>query len=646
MSKNLSGRSVYPNLVAVIILCSLGIIIYSNTFQSPFQFDDDVFVRNLSLRDLSNIGAIWNYWASRFITFFTFALNYHFGRIDVFGYHLVNLVIHLGSAIAVFWLIRLILSTPAMKGDKLAGHTDLIAFFGALIFVSHPIQTESVTYIFQRSTSLAGFFYLFSLCLYIKSRLLVADGDPLSKWGYSYSSSLLLAVFAMLTKENAVTLPLMIILCEFCFFKTDKRIKWRYVLPFLVILPIIPILLFSTKPVISSDMGRMVAPTTYLDPYYFLTQFRAMITYIRLSFIPINQNLDYDYPLIKTPFDPSALASILALVIILLAAVKLFKKHRLISFSIFWFFLTILPESSLIHLKKDFIFEHWLYLPVFGYSLFIVSAAYYLLGKNSFKLMVSALIAIVACYSVLTYNRNLVWKDELTLWNDAVLKSPNKARPYLNRGNVCAEKGDFYQAISDFNKAIEINPRFAEAYNNRGGVYAKKGNLDQAISDYNRAIEINPDYAEVYSNRGSAYAKKGSLNQAMPDYNKAIEINPDYAEVYYNRGNAYLKEGSFDQAISDYSRAIKIDPQFVEVYYNRGNAYLKKDSLDQAISDFNKAIKIDPGHAKAYSNRGLSYFLKRDYGRAWEDVHKAESLGVTISPKFLEALKRASGRER
>ena len=361
---------------------------------------------------------------------------------------------------------------------------------------------------------------------------MVGEGDPLSKWGPLYLFSWFLGILAMLTKENTITLPLMIILCELCFFKTGRRIKWRYVLPFLVILPIIPILLFSTKSIISGDMGRLAASNAYLDPHYFLTQFRVMITYIRLLFIPVNQNLDYDYPLAKAFFDPPSLASLIALIFIVIAAFKLFKRYRLISFSIFWFLITILPESSLIHLKEDFIYEHWLYLPLFGYGLFLVSALYYLFGKNFLKTMVSVLLVIAACYSILAYNRNLVWKDELTLWNDTVLKSPQKARPYDSRGIAYAEKGNLDQAISDFTRAINIDPRGADAYNNRGGAYVRKGNLDQAISDCNKAIEINPKYADAYSNRGIVYFIKKEYDKSWKDVHKAEElgykVNPQF----------------------------------------------------------------------------------------------------------------------
>ena len=696
-------------LLSAIILCCVGIIIYSNTFHSSFHFDDTGFiVENVSIRYLADLKAIWNYWASRFITFLTFAVNYQINGLNVFGYHLVNLTIHIGSSIGVFWLTLLILSTPNIKDEPISKHSLPIALFTGLIFLSHPIQTESVTYIFQRASCLAGFFYILSVCLYLKSRLLQQENKPSSGW---YILSLVFCLLAMLTKENTLTLPLMIFLCEFCFFK--KR-RYRYTIAFLILLPIVPILLVLTKSVLSRDVETLITHGTYPEFYYFLTQFRIMSTYIRLSFIPIHQNLEYDYPLIKTFFDASALTSILALAIIFISSIKLFNRYRLISFGIFWFFITILPESSLIHVKKDVIFEHWLYLPLVGYSLFLVTTAYQLLGKKGFKSMVIVLLILVACYSSLTYARNFIWKDEITLWNDTVRKSPqaprpyiilglaygdkgdydkaisnynkaiqlipNNAHPYNGRGLAYAAKGDYDQAISDYNKSIRLDPGYAEPYNNRGVSYAAKGDYDKAISDYDKAIQLIPTLAHAYNNRGVAHVVKGNFAQAISDYDKAIKLNPNYAETYSNRGSLYFHEGNYDQAIldfnkaiqinrndleayqirasmytktgkydkaiSDYDKVIQINPDSEKAYYNRGTAYGYKGIYDQAISDFTHAISIKPDYLQAYTNRAVAYYHKRQYERAWEDVRRIISQGGEVNAEFLEALKQASGRER
>ena len=176
----------------------------------------------------------------------------------------------------------------------------------------------------------------------------------------------------------------MILLYEFSFFKTRKDINWKYLVPFLLTLLIIPVTMFFTK---ISNVSRDTAilqkgPQDISPMHYLLTQFRVMVTYIRLVFLPLNQNLDYDYPVSKSIFELPVLISFLFLITILFCAKRLFSKYRLVSFSIFWFFLTLLPESSLLPIK-DVIFEHRLYLPLVGYSIFLVSGIYYILGKNS-----------------------------------------------------------------------------------------------------------------------------------------------------------------------------------------------------------------------------------------------------------------------
>ena len=562
--ENSSGKSVYPRLLAVIILCCLGIIIYSNTFQNSFQFDDVSYVvKNLNIRNPADLGAIWHNWPTRFITFLSFALNYHFGRLDLLGYHLVNLIIHITTSVLIWWLIHLTFSTAVMRKDKISSHSDLIALLVALIFLCHPIQTESVTYICQRFASLTGLIYLLSLTLYVKSRLSEISGDSISKTRFLYVLSLSFGIVAMFTKEHAFTLPFMVVLYELCFLMKDRRIRWNKILPFLFILSIIPILLITTKPPTFVDIERM-SEQPVAGRYYLLTQLRVMVTYIRLLFIPLNQNLDYDYPVSRSLAEPATLASAILLVAILVFAIRNLSRYRLISFGIFWFFLTLLPESSVVPLG-DLIFEHRLYLPSVGYSLFLVSAAYYLIGKKSLRSMTAILLMVVTFYSILTYSRNFVWREPFTLWNDAVLKSPQKARSYYGRGNAYFDKGNISQAISDYAKAIEINPEYVDAYYNQGNAY--RGNISQAISNYTKVIEIDPNHFLAYNNRAGAYFKKGNLDQAISDCTKAIEINPEYADAYNNRGLAYFIKKEYDKSWKDVHKAeelgYKVNPRFL-----------------------------------------------------------------------------------
>ncbi|MBF0571614.1 MAG: tetratricopeptide repeat protein [Candidatus Omnitrophica bacterium] len=504
---------------------------------------------------------IWHYFHGRFFVFLSLAFNYHFNGLNVFGYHLFNLAVHIITAILVWWLTLLTLSTPAMKEDKIIRHANLIALFAGLVFVSHPLQTEAVTYIWQRAASMAAMFYLASLCLYVKSRLLQAEGYNSQLGRFYYPAALITAVVAMFTKENTVTLPLIILLYECSFLNTKDRLNWRCLAPFLLTIFIVPVtFLFIKSQVFQSMHGDLRAHGGVITPmHYFLTQFRTMVTYMRLVFIPINQNLDYDYPVFKNIFQLPVLISLLFLTAIFYWAKRLFLRYRLLSFSIFWFFLTLtIPESSF-WAMGDIILEHRLYLPLVGYSIFLVSGGYYLWGKNSIKAMVIVLTVIIGCNAVLTYQRNKIWKDEIALWNDVVQKSPHKARPYCNRASAYSSAGNFAQALVDYNKAIEIDPQYLQIYNILSNFYFYQGNFAQAILINSKIIDINPNIAEIYNNRGYVYKIKGDFALALLDYNKAIKIDPDDSIAYYNRAQIYYQLKKYDKAWSDVHKAKELE---------------------------------------------------------------------------------------
>ena len=139
------------SLIAIVLICLVGIIAYSNSFECSFHFDDTPFIEhNTAIRSLSDVKAWWEFYSSRPIGFLSFALNYHFHRLDVWGYHLVNLAVHIVNAVLVWWLVMLTMATPVMRGQPISRHKGAMALFTALLFVSHPLATQSVTYIVQR----------------------------------------------------------------------------------------------------------------------------------------------------------------------------------------------------------------------------------------------------------------------------------------------------------------------------------------------------------------------------------------------------------------------------------------------------------------------------------------------------------------
>jgi len=583
-------------------------IAYSNSFDCSFHFDDvPTIENNIAIRNLSNVKAWWGFYPSRPIGYLSFALDYHFHRLDVWGYHLVNLAIHVVNSILVWWLVTLTMATPAMRAQPIARHKGAMALFTALLFVSHPLATQSVTYIVQRLTSLATLFYLLSLALYIKGRL--GEDNKDTRVFFSYAGSMLCAVLGMLTKEIVFTLPFTLVLYEFSFIKTDT---WKIDIRDKGIqIPIIVLGIFVALFFLNFSFGIFnPIPPLLIQGYdypitaweYLLTQFSVILTYIRLFIVPINQNLDYDYPISHSLFEWHTLFGLLSLAGIFVVGLLLFRRYRLIAFGIFWFFLTLSVESSIIPISQNVIFEHRTYLPSFGFFLVLTGIAYYFLWDRYRQVGWAVLILMILTNTVLTYERNKVWRSDYTLWGDCLKKSPSKPRPLSNYGKALADAGDASEALMYYNRAIELNPSFYAAYYNRGNAKLNLGDYGGAVADYQETLRINPYDFDAYYNSGIALARQGKLAEAIARLKEAIRLKPDSATYHNYIGYILALQDKEEEAIIHFREAIRLKPDLAEAYNNLGNALLYQRKLEEAIERFREALRINPNFKLAEDN--------------------------------------------
>ena len=564
-----AGRLTVMLHLAIILV--LGTVIYSNSFDCTFHFDDIIsIVNNDAIKDVSDINTIWKSNSRRFIAYLSLAINHHFGALNVWGYHFFNLMIHLTTSLLVYWLMFMTLKTPNIKNLIPVKDQQWIALVVALIFVSHPLATQSVTYIIQRTASMVTLFYLFAIILYLKGRL--NQGSTSLSIGY-FITALIAAIFALFTKENAFTIPLVILLVEISLFKRDKIVanfsKPRIILGCIVFLNFL-LLLFSR---VSSSFFETIPPSfghTYtVTPWnYLLTQFSVIAKYIQLLCFPFNLNFDYDYAISNSLMEPRTFLSLGFLLALVGLSIYLFKKQKLISFGIMWFFITISIESSFIPLA-DLIFEHRTYLPSVGFFMILTIGIYQLIWQKNKKIALGLIFLIIGTNSFATYQRNKVWKNEGTLWNDVIAKSPNKARPYLCRGNYYKNLKRNKEALSDFTKSISLNPAYIEPYNNKGTTLYNEGLLTEALSYLNYAIKNSPDYTEAYINKGIVLATQKKYSKALENFNRAIEIEPNNADIYINRSLTYLNMGDKNKSCLDISTAIKLKhPEAQNIYNN------------------------------------------------------------------------------
>jgi tetratricopeptide (TPR) repeat protein len=387
---------------------------------------------------------------------------------------------------------------------------------------------------------------------------------------------------------------------------------------------------------------------TITRPEYLMTQFRVLVTYIRLLFIPYNQNMDYEFAISHTLFDIPTLGSLLILIGIVIGGVFLFKKYRLLSFGIFWFFLTQSIESSIFPIT-DIIFEHRLYLSMFGFVLFFVSLFYYfVIQKKSHRFVVSVLLLIIAAYSYAAYTRNKIWETNFSLFSDVIAKSPHKARPYYGRAKIYNDLKQYPEAITDCNKALENDPRCAEAYNNRGMALAllNRNNFPKAFADFDSALSIQPLYPDAMQNLANMLFMVGNYDSAIVKFYNFIQAFPNAVGGYNGLGASYMNKNMLDSAIVNFDKGIKLTTENAQLYFNRGLAYLKKNQFNSAMLDFNNSLTIDPNNGEVYYNRALAYRSLAMPTQAWQDIQTAIAKGYKIPQWIVDQLKRELSNQK
>ncbi|MCL4455823.1 MAG: tetratricopeptide repeat protein [Nitrospirae bacterium] len=660
-------------LIHAIVVMIIGIAVYSNTLYSPFMFDDEAnIIENPIIKDFvyfkdntkvygsTALSGIKDFFRSRYVGYLSFAINYRLHGLDVLGYHVVNIAIHIINALFVYWLIMLSSKTPFLKSSifdvnnnrKLGG---IIALFSSLLFVAHPIQTQAVTYIVQRFTSLATLFYLFSLILYIRSRL---EESTAKRYGF-YVASLISAVLAMKTKEISFTLPVIVAIYEFMFFEGKLKKRLFYLIPIILTMLIIPLTFITNNFSGSKNIEEVFKIANISQWDYLFTQFRVIVTYIRLMFPPVIQNLDYDYPVYHSFFELPVFLSFVLLLSILGLGIYLFYRSRLashvlrlIAFGIFWFFITLSVESTIIP-RPDVIFEQRMYLPSIGFLMAAVTALmmtriplqskFAVLGKA----VMPTVAAIVFIFAGGAYARNTIWQDEIKLWENVVRKSYGNARPHTNLGKSYLIKGRIEEAIREFKIALQINPDMQEAHLNLGLAYIRQGFFDKAIEEFLLVLKRNPYYHKAHINIGIAYFELNRFDDAARSFKNATKINPDLAKGYYNLGLTYEKQGNTDSAIKEYKIAMKLDPDMIIMYNNLGVNYFQEGKLDDAIRSYQILIELRPDFVQAHYNLGLAYKGQKRYDEAIQEFEAALKLkpdDVTMKNigTYLNELKKLS----
>lgn len=641
----------HPLFIALLIsiMLAVGVMVYSNTFDSPFLFDDELFIvidpaihmTELSWHSLKT-AAFEGSPAHRYLPNISWALNFYFDRLNPFGYHLVNLIIHLLSGIFLFFFIKNILQVGS--DDSRDAHPDLIAFFTALLWIVQPVGTQAVTYICQRMASMVAFFYILSLFFYARGRMArrQAPIDWLKPCLY-FSGCILSLLCALGAKENAGTLPLVILLYEWFFFQelkldwSRRQITWFSL--FIIVFGSVILYFLGENPIHRILASYNIRDFSLMERV--MTEWRVIIYYISLFLWspPGRLNLDHDYPLSISLIDPpTTIIAFAAILGLLMLAVYSAEKDRLVAFCILWFFITQATESSIIGI--ELIFEHRTYIPFMMTSLLFVMTVFRLIRNR--PAACSLLVTVAIVFSVWTYQRNQTWQDAVTLSADCVAKSPNKSRAYNNLGKSLLDTGDYAGAIAQLEKAIEIDPFNDYArYNICNALYGQ-GKIGDAILCYNQVIEFNPNFSSAHANLAKALLKQGNTSEAIKSFHRALDLNPEHFETHNNLANALMQNGDFGGAIEHFKIILKKYPDHVESNVNIGAALAKLGQIDAALEHYQTALKSNPNNPEAHNNAGVLLVQKKRFTEALEHFKCA----LALRPDYEKAINNLQKMEQ
>jgi tetratricopeptide (TPR) repeat protein len=552
------GRSL--DVGFLLLATVLGSLLYWKSMGVPWYYDDyNNIVQNELIRDFD--GALHNLFGNRGLAYITFAINYSLGELSVFGYHLANLAVHIIASFIVYLLLH-----------HLYEESPWPAVFGALIFLAHPLQTQAVTYIVQRMASLAALFYLAAVLFYVKARKEYKGRSCFfsQRHVFFYVVALLLGFASALTKENAATLPLALVLVDSALFKGEKFLtkeKIRYLLPFVAI-PVFLVLqqLFlpgSTLEQTQEKIFYLTADDGSISLNFveageiriraLFTQFGILWEYVRLFLLPYGQTLEYGYPLVASVVNLNCLLGLAAILSALVFAFWIRKTNCLITLGIFWFFTTISTEATIVTLDPKY--EHRLYLPMLGLILLVIDPFFrYIRGSIRYPLLIGMLVIL----SYLTFARNALWASPIEFWSDNVRKAPHSYIPKSHLATALADAGRYGEALPLQQEVVNALPN-QKHFNNLGRIYLQLGDTANAKAIFAQLVASKPGESEINLNYSIVLGEAGDFSQALVYGQKAAAAAPNNDRVLTNLGIAYARLGDSDKAEDALRRALALN---------------------------------------------------------------------------------------
>lgn len=612
---------------AFIALFTLLIVIYANSFQGQWVFDDDfnilanenVHLKKLDINSLKQALHDPNGGLYRSLAYLSFGINYYFGGTDVFGYHLVNFAIHYLTASFLFLFIFKTLHLPTLR-DTYAAHAYSIALIATVFWAINPLQVTAVTYIVQRMASLAGLLYLMAMYFYLLGRTSPVLGRQIA----FFSGALLCALLSFASKENAAMLPVCIFLYDLFLIQGVSKACLKKNLSFAAVPLAFLVLLFFWRLDFSAILqGYEGRPFTMSERL--LTQPRIIFFYISQLLYPLESHLmlNHDVPVSTGLFSPiTTIPSILGIAGAILFAVVRSAKYPLLAFSILFFFINHAIEGSFIAL--ELVYEHRNYIPSFFFfvpiAILIIKALQYFSYRKFIKVGIVLLLAVVWIgQGHIVYKRNALFAEPVALWLDNVLKTPGLSRVHASLGDAYYKRGAYERAFESFLKAEELgtfHSIFSEGINlsNIGGYYLHVGgHPEKAHIYFEKAVRKYPEHWRTWHNLALIKVALGRYAEAEALALKLLEKMPNNDYFHYILGLSYLKQNKLERCKETAYFSIKRTPQPQAFFRLLGAAYYYEHDFKAASKYWNQTLQTETKNAEVLLAQVETYHRMGDY---------------------------------
>jgi tetratricopeptide (TPR) repeat protein len=678
----------FANLFPVSLVI-VGALTYANSTAGPFVFDDiPSIVDNRAIRSFWPLTGIFtapdnSIAQGRPLIQLSLTLNYAFGGLSVRGYHIYNIAVHLLATLVLYDLVRRTLMIESLR-ERFGSHAPLLAWVCALLWMLHPIQSESVNYISQRTETTMGLFYLMTLY----SAMRAMEGGQSRPW---YVASVVCCAAGMASKEVMATAPLMVLLYEVTIRKAGvgealRRRRSLY-LGLASTWLILAALLWAYPDIAIGFRGKVSAWT------YLLNQCAVVVDYIRLVFWPHPLALDYGTPRLLEIGD--VLSRALFLLGLFGATVALLIRQPQCGFLLAWFFIVLAPTSSVVPIAEEVGAERRMYLALAGPLVLGVLLAYRGIGMVAARLQhssrktnfwssasfvqrsgMAAVLLLAATYAYVTASRNLEYRDALSIWRTAVLAIPDNPRAHSNLGVEAQRQNRLGMAVRSYRQALALDPEYVSALTNLGvaltslnkpdeGIAALRQALrhdpdnvkahynlgvalssrnqnDEAIEAFRRAVELRPDYVDAYNNLGGVLTMLRRHREALPYLREAVRLAPDNVSAWYNLGMALESVGDFEEASEALATVVHLAPQDVEARIRLGDLLARRGRWSEAAVHYAVWSRTQPRNADAHFQLGMALERSGERERAEESLREA----LRLQPNYPEARRALSATRK